>query len=233
MKTYYKSGEIVDYTAGSNIAAGDVVPLGNRLGIALDAIASGAVGPVAVCGVYKVTKDAVVAWTQDCEVFWDATAAVFTAVRKGLQRAGLAFVAAGSSATSGYLALNAAGANTVKQISQVITRAGMTDGTSTSGYIDLTDIVPAGSIVLGWKAVTTTAFTGDTTAVMTVGISGGTSNFSALTTASVFGAGTVASAAVAATAHCAADTTVRVTVTGTADFTSITQGAARVTVFYI
>lgn len=118
-------------------------------------------------------------------------------------------------------------------VTQTISIADFTDGTGTSGYLDLSTQVPAGSLVLGWKFIATTGFSGDTTAVMTVGISGATTSFSADTTNSVVEAGTVVSAAVVATAACDSATTVRVTVTGGSDFGKITAGAGRIIVWYI
>jgi len=125
-------------------------------------------------------------------------------------------------------------------VSQSLEIANFTDNAGTAtGYIDFTTgVLPAGAIVLGWKAVTSVGFGGDTTAIVMVGISGDTDAYSALTTGSCLVAGTVGSAALAATAATpiAAFSTPRVTITGTADFTSIVTAAAGtmvVTVFYI
>jgi hypothetical protein len=125
---------------------------------------------------------------------------------------------------------------TVGAVSQAILMEDFTDGGSTSGYLDLTAKVPAGAVVLGWKAVVleATKVDDDTTAVITVGKAGATGAFSADTAQSLATAGTKGSAAVAATGFCATETTVRVTVTGTADFTDIQEGdgACTITVFY-
>ena len=120
----------------------------------------------------------------------------------------------------------------VSNVSKAFAYDAMTDNTNATGYIDFTTTIPAGALVLGWKAVTTTGFTGDTTATIQVGIAGGVGNFSTVTSGSVVAAGTVGSASVLATSFCAAATTARVTITGGADFTSISAGACTVTIFY-
>lgn len=121
-----------------------------------------------------------------------------------------------------------------KAIVDVIAFGDFTDNTNTTGYIDLTPTIPAGSLIYGWEIVTVTGFTGDTTAVAMLGISGDTDAFSEVTTGSVAAAGTIGSNAPAtgANAYRAAATTVRVTVTGGADFTSISAGSAVVIVYY-
>lgn len=118
-------------------------------------------------------------------------------------------------------------------VSQELKSTGFTDNTNTTGYIDITTKIPANSIVLGWKAVVKTGFTGDTTAVMQVGVAGTLDNFSVVTTNSCLAAGTVGASAKAANCFVAADTTARVTVTGAADFTSIAAGSMVVTIYYV
>lgn len=50
---FVQVGNTIDYTAGADIAAGDLVVMGNTLGVALTAIANGAVGSVAIEGVFE------------------------------------------------------------------------------------------------------------------------------------------------------------------------------------
>lgn len=128
------------------------------------------------------------------------------------------------------------GGTSVKALtSQALVKSAFTDGGGTSGFIDFTgQALPAGSIVLGWTANTTVAFTGDTTATVQVGASGAVGRFSAETTGSCFTAIREGSASVVATSHCDAAVTPRVTVTSSADFTPIAAGATMtVTIFYI
>jgi hypothetical protein len=123
----------------------------------------------------------------------------------------------------------------VASCTKSILGSAMTDGAGTSGYIDFTaSSIPAGSIVLGWKAVTSVGFTGDTTATIQVGVSGTVDKYSIATTGSVFGTGCVGSTPKAANQFEAAAATPRVTITSTADFTSVAgTGACVVTVYYV
>lgn len=119
--------------------------------------------------------------------------------------------------------------------SQNLAVADFTDGTSTSGYLDIDVDLPANAIVIGWKAIVSGAFAGDTTAVISVGISGDTDKYSGVTTASCFAVGTVGALGNTDTALATTAQTVRVTVTGGADFTSIVTdagGAMIVTLYY-
>jgi len=122
----------------------------------------------------------------------------------------------------------------LKTIGYDITTADFTDGAGTSGYFDLPETVPAGSIFVGWTCHAYGAFTGDTTAILTVGTSGTTNIFcddagaDDLFTAGWFvGAGANEALANAVrNPHMKTATTVRITITGTADFTSIVTAAA-------
>lgn len=119
-------------------------------------------------------------------------------------------------------------------ISEVVTRASMTDGGGTSGTKDLTATLPAGAVVLAWKAVVATGFTGDTSATMIVGVSGDTDRFSDVNTPSVFAAGTVgARPQDEALNGIDAAVTVRVTITSAADFTNVAAGSLTLTIYYL
>src|SRR6266550_3688524 len=121
-----------------------------------------------------------------------------------------------------------------KQLTQTFVKSAMTDGGGTSGNQDFTLLLPAGAVVLGWGANTSVAFTGDTTATIQVGISGGVGNFSQTTTGSCFTAIKVSSASPVATSMTAAATAPRVTITSSTDFTLLAAGATvAVTVFYL
>jgi len=129
------------------------------------------------------------------------------------------------------------GSRGISIIQQDVAVADFTDGGSTSGYVDLTNLLPVGALVLGWSAVVTGAFAGDTTAIMKLGTSGSTGLYSTVTTGSCFAAGTIGSASTnaAGTLNLTA-VAVRVTVTGGADFTSIVSnglGAASIKLFYV
>lgn len=104
----YKSGDILDYAnSGSAIAVSDIVVIGDLVGMALAAIAASATGPVLVRGVVQVVKATSQTWTQGQTVYYDSGSANFTTTATGNVRAGVAAIAAGSSAATGYVSLNA------------------------------------------------------------------------------------------------------------------------------
>lgn len=121
-------------------------------------------------------------------------------------------------------------------LSETMLIGGFTDNAGTAtGYKDFATALPAGAQVIGWQVDVRTGFTGDTTAVVQIGVSGNLDRFSALTTVSVLAAAVLGAQAPAATdnTYLSADTTVRVTVTGSADFTSISAGEMDVKILYI
>lgn len=72
---FLKVGDSLDYTAGADIAKGDVVVMGNTIGIALDDIANGATGPVAVEGVFSgVAKVSAAVFVVGEKLVWDVSA---------------------------------------------------------------------------------------------------------------------------------------------------------------
>lgn len=113
-------------------------------------------------------------------------------------------------------------------LSETMLIADFTDNAGTaSGYKDMVSQLPAYSQVLGWEVDTKTGFGGDTTATLNVGIAGTLGKFSAVATVSVFTAiRGGCQAPVASNAFLLAATTVRATITGSADFTSIATAAA-------
>ena len=127
----------------------------------------------------------------------------------------------------------------VNEMKAVVDIADFEDNNNTTGYVDLYDL-PAGAVVLGWKADVTEAFsgTGVVTATMQIGIDGDLDRFSADTTGSVAAIGTIGSAAVAADACKGIDDVVtpRVTVTEDSDFGQLVtagNGRVEITIFYI
>ena len=128
----------------------------------------------------------------------------------------------------------------IRKVGQWVKFGDFTDGGSLSGYVDLAKQIPAGSRVLFSKVTVTAGFAGDTSAVMDIGSTSDTDLFSYTTHnvlaaaanlmehADVSGAGTTLGPVLITS-----DTTVRVTVTGNANFTSISAGKAYVEVVYM
>jgi len=71
MSKYIQRGETIDYTAGADIAAGDIVFVGDECFIAQFTIPNGATGAITRCGVFEIPKDSN-AITYGAVVFWDA-----------------------------------------------------------------------------------------------------------------------------------------------------------------
>lgn len=81
-------------TSGDDIASGDPVLVGNRLGVALGDIPDGEAGDLALCEVWELPKKAATAIGQGVNVYWDDTAGEITDVDTDNTLAGCAFAAA-------------------------------------------------------------------------------------------------------------------------------------------
>ena len=54
---YIQRGESIDYTPAEAVAAGDIVKLGNLVGVAKLDIKAGELGALALCGVYEIATN--------------------------------------------------------------------------------------------------------------------------------------------------------------------------------
>lgn len=103
---YVQPGKVLQYTASSAIAAGDVVVVGKILGVALTDIANGATGSVAIDGVFTLPKVTTAVIPQGSHLLWDVSAGKFdvgTATAATGDVSGppaVAFEAAGNGATT-------------------------------------------------------------------------------------------------------------------------------------
>lgn len=121
-------------------------------------------------------------------------------------------------------------------ISETVAIGDFTDNEDTTGYVDLSEQLPAGAIPLGWKAVVSTGFTGDTSAVLQAGVSGDLDRFSAVTDQSVLAAGTVGASSLGQSDvldGIGGAQSIRLTVTGAADFSSISAGELTFYQYYL
>lgn len=124
----------------------------------------------------------------------------------------------------------------ISSVSEAVVVADFTDGGGASGYFDITPTIEINACVIGWKFEGSGAFDNDTSAVMEVGVSGDTDKFSADTAQSCFTIQDIGSCALAAESYTTTAATVRITVTGNGDFTSIKtadNGAGTLTVYYL
>jgi len=74
---FVQPGEVIDYTAGSNITSGSVVVIGALLGVALADIANGATGSVQIRGVFEVPKVSGAVIAAGESLTWDVSAGAF------------------------------------------------------------------------------------------------------------------------------------------------------------
>jgi len=95
--TFVQDGSSIDYTPASDVAADDVVVQNDLVGIARQPIAAGALGALAVVGVFEVPKatGAGTAIAGGAKVYWDATNSQATASATGNTYMGKAIAAAG------------------------------------------------------------------------------------------------------------------------------------------
>lgn len=75
-KNYIDTGTTVDYTAGADISSGDLVDLGDCCGVALEGIANGSTGAVAVKGKFATSKATGVNWTVGTQLYFGVAGAV-------------------------------------------------------------------------------------------------------------------------------------------------------------
>lgn len=105
---YVKDGDVLDYqNGGTAIAAGAVVLVGKRIGVALSAIAANAIGPLGMVGVWNISKASADVVAQGDLLYWDNTNGRLTTSASGNTQAGFADAAAGNGATTVNIKINA------------------------------------------------------------------------------------------------------------------------------
>lgn len=114
---YLQAGDVVDYTAGAAISSGDVVEMGNLIGVAITDIANGDTGAVKISGVFELPKVSAAVIGAGETVMWDTSAGAFednlaTPAAGDLTGGCVAVEAAGNGDTTVKVKINV-GANTV------------------------------------------------------------------------------------------------------------------------
>ena len=125
----------------------------------------------------------------------------------------------------------------IDSITQSVTVSEFTDGGSTAGTLELTEVVPAGAVLLGSKVLVTGAFDGDTSATLIIGDGSDTDRYMT-GTPSVFAAAAtgIETGVPSGNKLVTADNQPVLTVTTAADFSSCKtadNGAATVTIYFI
>lgn len=104
--TFLQDGHSIDYTPGSDVAAGDVVVLGSLVGIATRPIAANTRGALAVSGVFRITKLSTDEVTTGAVLYWDDTNKRVTLADSGNTRIGLAVAASPSGQATADVLIN-------------------------------------------------------------------------------------------------------------------------------
>lgn len=99
MKSFIQDGKTLDFTAGDDINAGDLVLNGNIVGVAINDVANGAVGQVATSGVHEVSKDAYEV-AIGVPLYYNASSGKLTTTASTNKLAGYAWEAAASGAAT-------------------------------------------------------------------------------------------------------------------------------------
>lgn len=76
MASYVADGDVLDYTPGSAVAAGDVVVIGSLVGVAPRPIAANALGSLAISGVFSMPCASGATGAQGSAINWYATSGV-------------------------------------------------------------------------------------------------------------------------------------------------------------
>ena len=96
MAVFVQRGESVDFTPSRDVDAGEVLVFGGLPGVVKTPVKAGALGALALTGVYDVEKDAVAVSAGD-RLFWDGARRLATTAQNG---AFLGLAAANSPASS-------------------------------------------------------------------------------------------------------------------------------------
>lgn len=106
---YIQPGQVLEHTLSGDVTSGDVLVLGDSVGVALQSGGSGDTIPVAVEGVFQVDKTSGTAWNLGDKLDWDVSASKFakglTAATGDVEDCAIAAAAAASDATTGYVKL--------------------------------------------------------------------------------------------------------------------------------
>ena len=88
MAEYARQGDSIEWTATAKLNAGAPVLMGRILGVALENIANGSVGTVAIEGVFTVAKATGSAMTVGTPVHWDVSTKKLTGAATSTLSAG-------------------------------------------------------------------------------------------------------------------------------------------------
>lgn len=99
---FYQDGKTIDYTPAVALAAGDVVVLGNIIGIAQTDVPANTLTGLDIEGVFEFVKKANDIVTAGAAIYWDNSNKVAT-VTAGSGKVYAGFAIEASAATTGYV----------------------------------------------------------------------------------------------------------------------------------
>ena len=108
MKNYRQTGKSLLWTnsTGSAVVSGEMVVVGDKVGVAAVDIANGETGSVWMDGVFEIAKNVSEAFTQGLAVYWDDTAGDLTTTVGSNNVAGYITEAATMAATLALVRIN-------------------------------------------------------------------------------------------------------------------------------
>lgn len=118
-------------------------------------------------------------------------------------------------------------------ISETVLVSQFTDGGGTSGTFALTKKIPAGAFALQAVLVNVTGFTGNTSAVITVGDGSDVDRYNTGTPSVFTTAAAIDLGVPSGTKIHTAETTITITITGGTDFTAITAGQLTIRIYLL
>jgi predicted RecA/RadA family phage recombinase len=97
-KNFVQPGNVLTITAGGSVASGSPVPIGDLIGIALNAAVTGETVDLRLDGVWELPKVSADTITAGQSVYWDAGNNLVTETASTHQKLGHAVAAAGNGA---------------------------------------------------------------------------------------------------------------------------------------
>ena len=103
---FYQDGKRIDIVQSGDIDSGDVVLIGELIGVQTHQIKKDEKGSVAVSGVFQVVKKSADTFTAGQKVYWDNTLKQATSTASGNTLMGITVAQAGSSDSTVLVKIN-------------------------------------------------------------------------------------------------------------------------------
>ena len=103
---FYQDGKRIDIVQSGDIDSGDIVVIGELIGVQTNQIKKDEKGSVAVVGVFNVQKKAADTFTAGQKVYWDNTLKQATSTASGNTLMGITVAQAGSSHSTVRVKIN-------------------------------------------------------------------------------------------------------------------------------